>query len=341
MGKQVFIFGAGASVHAGAPISRELMLKIMEYVETKSSIVQYQCEQVQWLKDYLQKLEFDEWKDNFDIEMFCTMLDFLNFDFHIQSSKKDLSGKFAHILGKNAFEVEQVLKIIKILITHILSPVKIKDEKEILRLFLEKYVKEGDMLLTFNYDLLLDQALWDASLWSPHKGYAVVNNDDIPEEFKKRNSKITYLKLHGSVNWIKTLDFYSWEYYDKATGESYFKDVSNLQNKVIPGWVGNQSGSIFYPTYLKNLDKADIIKKLWAKAFKEIQKAEKVWIIGYSIPDADILAHFLLMNMPASADIIIINPDAKKIKEKIENKLYLKNRKQLRPFSLSEVMKSN
>lgn len=228
MARQVFIWGAGASTHSKAPLARKLMSKIMEYVETPPApeIVKYQHEQIEWLTNWLKRFEFNEWRDNFDIEMFCTMLDFLNFGFHIQGTQKDLSGKFAHILNENAFQVGEVIKIIQILITHILSPLKIKDEKGILKQFIARHVKKDDVLITFNYDLLLDQALWELSIWTPYEGYIIIDNLNIPDGFQKQDNLIIYLKLHGSINWSNDiLSGSSWKYFDRGTGTSYMQSI--------------------------------------------------------------------------------------------------------------------
>jgi hypothetical protein len=79
-------------------------------------------------------------------------------------------------------------------------------------------LNHNDIILTFNWDTLLEKVLFYKNLWSPVNGYCIepkaifdgcwVN----PKEYKNKGSGIFYIKLHGSTNWLtpyNSPDFYS------------------------------------------------------------------------------------------------------------------------------------
>jgi hypothetical protein len=63
------------------------------------------------------------------------------------------------------------------------------------RCFAENVLQSGDSVITFNYDLSLDQGLKRAGLWAVGDGYGF-DVEGLP-----RSSKVKLFKLHGSINW--------------------------------------------------------------------------------------------------------------------------------------------
>lgn len=60
-------------------------------------------------------------------------------------------------------------------------------------------LRAGDVIITFNGDLLLDTTLWRAGVWDYSDGYGFAG----PVEGSRGPSSILLLKLHGSVNWAQ------------------------------------------------------------------------------------------------------------------------------------------
>ncbi len=71
---------------------------------------------------------------------------------------------------------------------------------------LAKYLTSNDIILTFNWDTLMDRALSEVTNWSTDCGYIVKpkkiyrNGWILPNLEEKKSPKL--IKLHGSTNWI-------------------------------------------------------------------------------------------------------------------------------------------
>lgn len=86
-----------------------------------------------------------------------------------------------------------------------LRPKQSSIHKDILTL-----VQAGDTIVTFNYDLLIEESFKTAELWNPITGYGAKFGGHTfrwgsrwfsSRSRTKRKSKIKLLKLHGSINW--------------------------------------------------------------------------------------------------------------------------------------------
>jgi hypothetical protein len=69
-------------------------------------------------------------------------------------------------------------------------------------------LSDQDTVLTFNWDTLFDRALLVSDKWSPVDGYFISPHNIYDDgwktitDFNLPKSQITYLKLHGSTNWL-------------------------------------------------------------------------------------------------------------------------------------------
>ncbi len=166
-----------------------------------------------------------------------------------------------------------------------LAPLKSRCHTRILR-----KLKSGDCIVTFNYDLLIEESFETTEAWTPVGGYGDAVHGVRTGwcknwlEERGRNistrTKIRLLKLHGSVNWALY-----------KTNEIRLKDRPFVvrtrgQSAVF------ETVSILPPGLNKRIDK-NPYKQLWREARLKLEKCKTIIILGYSLPEADLLAKAL------------------------------------------------
>lgn len=164
-------------------------------------------------------------------------------------------------------------------------------ESETHKSILEK-LKEGDTIITFNYDLIIEESFSSAGLWNPIDGYGIQTSAKTKgwtkrwlnrKEYKKGDkSKISLLKLHGSLNWQVHPTGVTIRLKPKPYNVSKNKEKTRFE-KI----------SILPPGWNKRIDR-NPYKKFWRAARLQLEKCKTLIILGYSLPETDLLAHALL-----------------------------------------------
>jgi hypothetical protein len=173
-------------------------------------------------------------------------------------------------------------------------------------------------VITFNYDIAADMALFRANL----------GPDYVIEQAPKRYAQIPLMKLHGSLNWASVVD---------PTGLKPLHLSNYFQEYSIQGW--DEEGSCMLPVgsqlveYFRKREKVEVnpepvivpptwnkadyhhaLTKVWAAAATNLSEAEYIFVIGYSLPDTD--AFFRLLYALGSVGksplraLIVYNPDS-------------------------------
>jgi len=166
-----------------------------------------------------------------------------------------------------------------------LVPVRSRSHTDILRT-----LKKGDCIITFNYDLLIEESFRTANVWTPIGGYGDdvhgVRSEWCQNWLGKRGggvstySEIRLLKLHGSVNWTLY-----------KTGQIKLKDRPFVVRTRGKSTVF-ETVSILPPGWNKRIDR-NPYKKLWREARLKLEQCKTIVIIGYSLPETDVLARAL------------------------------------------------
>ena len=188
--------------------------------------------------------------------------------------------------------------------------------KSLLRSFAEHLVESSAHVVTFNYDDIIDQHLWEVRrltnapglripYWHPDGGYGFFCRPaslTVEERSVFMDQTAMYLlKLHGSLNWrvrrgtpsIAPVDsimhFEDWlphelspEFGERTSTQA---DIE-LHLEPEPLWVP--------PVLLKSaVAQQPVLGLVWHRAFQVLHAAQQVVFIGYSFPVTDIAARTL------------------------------------------------
>ena len=160
-------------------------------------------------------------------------------------------------------------------------------------LFLEKVFKENASIISFNYDLIIDNLL---ILMGKRPDYGFEPDDNEirlihPDFYGRLQKSNLFLKLHGSMNWYKC----------STCRKSFIKlDPADTWSTGITG--DDNTGGATCPQCNKGMDflmipprigkkpqsnEPRFLKNIWDLGFAKIASAEKIIFIGYNFPPSD------------------------------------------------------
>ncbi len=187
-----------------------------------------------------------------------------------------------------------------------------------LKKFTDSTNANNDTIISFNWDLVLDELLFGDKINSANYGFGKIRGDSA-----------ILLKPHGSLNW-----------YDDKQGGKIRSDLRFLlhdtdDNKGVyafkkfrsPRSSTTKYTPLIIPPVYNKVFQNPMFSSIWRECVAQISQASKVVILGYSLPDADLHARFLLrcgfynqiFGEPVSpgkrgdavgaSKIVIVNPD--------------------------------
>ncbi len=199
--------------------------------------------------------------------------------------------------------------------------------KEVLAALATTCIANRATCITFNYDDVLDQALWEVKKmrggfldrftepnWHPDGGYGFFlppseNTVDGRSSYMDKTPSLL-LKLHGSINWYPRLGevqpyrlnslYHNQEWYPPEQRELPEIDKNLVTRHLAPS-------PFFIPPVLdkKALANEPILQVIWSLAKESLLKATTVYFVGYSMPVTDLAASFLFKEALASRSDII------------------------------------
>lgn len=179
--------------------------------------------------------------------------------------------------------------------------------------FAAKIVQPGDVVITFNYDDSLERELKRAGKWDISRGYG------FPLGTQDQPSDVLVLKLHGSMNWLISIfggarggafQVSSWplaalgdhpvihradlEYlgYTQFSGHTY-QSGGAFPCLILPG----RKKQFFYGTSFGR-EFGEFWELLWSQAADAVKQSEKIVLCGYSLLPVDKRACELLLQEP-------------------------------------------
>jgi hypothetical protein len=275
--KRVFILGAGASKFAGYPLGPELWSFIKEHADGDFFAQKRRDEVVQLVDKIVRNYAPPDQYDRPNLEEIFTYLDLAT----LGSSLLELSGtdweesrlKVMAVIA-DAFQWYQYSVKERLL--------KVDGIRTTLNCWTD-FLKKDDVIITFNWDLLHEAALFRANKWHYSDGYGF-NCEDSPRAV---NSPILMLKLHGSVNWAQT-DERDCQPAIQFKADFFPPSTDDHAKTYLGIGVGpNEGRYLIIPSYLKDLSANKLSLSLWNRAQDAVAEADEVIVIGYSLHPAD------------------------------------------------------
>ncbi len=332
----VYVLGAGVSKSVGYPLGSELFNAIDSYVRTSGNCI----DRFDYKKGWA---ELERWLETNpnptiaqahrakNIEHLFTALDFATLTDSPDAGARDYQHYRAMLLWalENYFAWRHSED-------HAGSK---RNEWDALRTFAEQ-LKPNDVVITFNYDSSLERVLLDQGKWSLGDGYGFglvfqkSRDDKTPTVLPE--SPVVILHLHGAAGWYRrpmfAPDFSLPPQHDGATPPEAFGaapistkisiDPQFLQGlgiwyvdsclpSIPPG--NDERHVVLHPSYIKNYetDESDshVFLDLWRKAAQALRDADRIYIVGYSLPRADSAALTLLLTNCIDGLVCVVNPN--------------------------------
>jgi hypothetical protein len=139
------------------------------------------------------------------------------------------------------------------------------------------------VLLSLNYDTLLDRALGAVGAGPD---YGIGRLDLRVETLPETAPAVPLLKLHGSLNWARCPACDRIAILDHPLGAGAEPRCARCGST-------NLARLVISPTWLKRYT-ATQLRHIWDLALESLQQAERLFVIGYSLPPHDVaVAHLL------------------------------------------------
>ncbi len=317
--KKVFVLGAGFT-KAFAPDAPQMVDDYSPEIRT----ILRKLGQYEHVTKLLKVAQGGDSKGRIDIERLFTRLD--------GQMPYDIERGHHHELGLLLSELKRAF------VQRIEKAKKSVDHAS-LNLFANHCLATGSTCVTFNYDDVLDEEIWEAAkklqqeyvAWGPDGGYGFFCK---PSTFCVQSeggrhvdvTKIKILKLHGSINW-RVRRGYSPPYSIDAIvhHEAWFKPLfqgklrtqeDTIKEELILNHL--QVEPFIVPPVLTKLSLIEqpILRLVWTHAYQALAEADQIVFIGYSMPITDMAASFLFTESLATKKPKVLVIDLSKGKTK-------------------------
>lgn len=280
---KVYILGAGASagydkseVSLRSPTARDFFKKAMQLIDKNAIEGQRFHNLFNFLEKYYCFKKEDIKEKELDIEEVLTMLD-------LETSKNEL--KMAR---------KELLEMIFLTLNKILYGKRCPYHKKLI-----ENLKPTDTLITFNWDLLVDNVLSERDVPDYKGNFSAFYIDNQWRRSCGYSNGPGLIKLHGSLNWMACKKCNK-NYCYVLSGKVAADQVINPEDPktLCPGCQKQMEPIIIPPTLAKRYSN-ELLDSLWAEASNSIKEANKIIIIGYSLPVTDFKAKWLFMKSVA------------------------------------------
>lgn len=179
----------------------------------------------------------------------------------------------------------------------------------------------GDVVVSLNYECLIEGILDLRDKWSPNGGYGSLDNPLSYSGRQVRKSPVTVLKIHGSANFISApyVDKPEYESINFEFDERFFPRSAKNTHFSFGGGTGKRY--IIAPSYVK-IPSLDMVY-LMLDALRSSHRAENLVVIGSALRKEDSFLTMVattFLRHPGWRDkkIIVVDPSAREITGRIQ-----------------------
>jgi hypothetical protein len=298
--RTTFVFGAGASLHAGYPLASTMGEALLDFMLKSSN---------PWQQDAARFL-IDTFGKSPNIEDVITEL-----QSRIDSLKeaKTSGGKAERMrLGNCRGHLGTSLR-------EWFGQIHTKPAPAYAK-FADKLLQPNDVVITFNSDDSLERELKRTGKWDISRGYG------FPLGAAEHSSDVLMLKLHGSINWLVSLfggarGGSTWVSsggsslgpypvihrvdlaylgYQEFSGCTY-QDGGAFPCLILPG----RTKQFFYDTSSGN-EYTEFWDLLWSQATEAVSRSDEIVLCGYSLLPVDERACDLLLQKPRKETHVLV-----------------------------------
>lgn len=203
-------------------------------------------------------------------------------------------------IGRRSFEAEPLWDHLTIHLAGVCDRIRLRRSTKLWGLYglflSDLYFRSKSLtIVTFNYDLLVEQMLDAASIRFDYGKVddLVIRDAQRSRQLSRYGSEVSVLKMHGSANWgfcegcRKAADTsgllvaYEDAYVPARRRRCPYCDERLLSSGIVPPIVGKAG-------------EGKKMQEIWGHARKTLERADRVTIIGYSLPSGDNEARSLL-----------------------------------------------
>lgn len=319
MSSIVFVLGAGASKQAGAPLMFDFLDVANDLL--RRGQVNDKKEHFNRVLDAIGQLQQVHSKAQLDlnnIESIFTALELGNVIQKVPGVPADQIPIVINSLKEVIVRTLEVTMRFPLRDRHISAPAPYEDFAKLIGLLLNRAEPAHSVsVITFNYDIAADMALYRAGL----------GPDYVLERGGESQTPVPLLKLHGSINWAT----------QKDTRQIRPAHLSQYLHHYTASY-GNESSTIAVPIgsqlqeYFKRFQSAEVaqepvivppswnkadyhraLSQVWACAAEHLSEAECIFVIGYSLPETDsFFRHLYALGSVGKAALrkfVVFNPD--------------------------------
>jgi len=326
MARTVFILGAGASKHAGAPLMNQFLEKAWDLLETDKLAAADRCD-FALVRKGVNALQIAHSKGDLDIWNLEAVFDAF-----------EMAVLLGHLGDMPKEDIERLPEAMRqVILTTLQEQIRLPIEagggsrtlaatKPYARFVdaaasVEKTTGAYPAVITFNYDICLEWALyrrgipWSDCVRAPGSG-----------------ASLRLLKLHGSLNWAfcsscrQVAESRDWgsivegahdtaaRAQDDGLQVTRLEVVSGAPTAPRCGCESSKRAVMVVPPTINKGQHHDMLSKVWAAAAAELRTAEDIFMCGYSLPEADMFFRYLYavgtIGEASLRRVWVFNPDA-------------------------------